>query len=162
MVPKNDFSTTYDMYGDMMYKIAYLYLGSADDAEDVMQDVFVKLITKAPKFKNEEHKKAWLIRATQNRCKDKLKASERGNVNIDDYSIPSQNNNVDTKIDIITEILKLPALYKSAIILYYYYDYSVSEIAKTLKISSSSVKMRLKRGREILKIELEDYHNETK
>ncbi len=162
METKNDFNTTYDMYGDMMYKIAYLYLGSADDAEDVMQDVFVKLITKAPKFKNEEHKKAWLIRTTQNRCKDKLKASERSNVNIDDYNIPSENRNMDTKIDIITEILKLPALYKSAIILYYYYDYSVSEIARTLKISSSSVKMRLKRGREILKIELEDYHNETK
>ncbi len=162
METKNDFNTTYDMYGDMMYKIAYLYLGSADDAEDVMQDVFVKLITKAPKFKNEEHKKAWLIRTAQNRCKDKLKASERSNVNIDDYNIPSENRNMDTKIDIITEILKLPALYKSAIILYYYYDYSVSEIARTLKISSSSVKMRLKRGREILKIELEDYHNETK
>lgn len=162
MTTENDFNTTYDMYGDMMYKIAYLYLSSADDAEDVMQDVFVKLITKAPKFKNEEHRKAWLIRTTQNKCRDRLKSSARKNISIDELNIPSENGNIDAKIDIITEILKLPAMYKSAIILYYYYDYSVNEIAGTLKITTSSVKMRLKRGREILKIELEDYHHETK
>ena len=157
MIPENDFDSAYDMYGDMIYKIAFLYLGTPEDAEDVMQDVFVRLISKAPEFKSEEHRKAWIIRTSQNRCRDKLRSSARKNLNLDDYSFSAENSNTDTKIDIINAIYKLPALYKSAVILYYYYDYSVSEIAKTLKISTSSVKMRLKRGRELLKIELEDY-----
>lgn len=162
MLFENDFDTVYDMYGDMIYKIAFLYLGTPEDAEDVMQDVFVRLITKAPEFKDEEHRKAWIIRTSQNRCRDKLRASARKNLNIDDYSFPSEDGDTDAKIDVINGIYKLPSIYKSAVILYYYYDYSVKEIAKTLKISTSSVKMRLKRGRELLKIELEDYCNETK
>ena len=62
------------------------------------------------------------------------------------------------EIDIVKNVLSLPAKYKTAVILYYYNDYSVEEIAKILKISKSAVKMRLKRAREILKIELEDYN----
>lgn len=160
MANKIDFDTVYNTYGDMMYKIAYLYLGSADDAEDVMQDVFTKLLTSQPSFKDEEHKKAWIIRTTQNKCKDVLKLSSRQNVSIDDLQFADNGFDSDTKLDVVSKLIKLPPKYKSAIILFYYYDYSVSQIASTLKISTSSVKMRLKRGREILKIELEDYSNE--
>ena len=59
--------------------------------------------------------------------------------------------------DVISKVIALPEKYKSAIILFYYNDYTVEEISKTLKISKSAVKKRLQRGRDILKLELEDY-----
>ena len=59
--------------------------------------------------------------------------------------------------DVISKVIALPQKYKSAIILFYYNDYTVEEISKTLKISKSAVKKRLQRGRDILKLELEDY-----
>ena len=65
--------------------------------------------------------------------------------------------NIHDSSDILKKVIALPEKYKSTVILYYYDDYSVDEISKILKISKSAVKMRLKRGREILKLELEDY-----
>ncbi len=91
-----------------------------------------------------------------------LKASRCKDTSADEIEIADfVKTNSDTSLDIIKRVVALPAKYKTAIILYYYYDYSVSEISQTLKISNSAVKMRLKRGREILKIELEDYENEA-
>lgn len=91
-----------------------------------------------------------------------LKSSKNKNTSIEEIEISDfiKTEN-DAQLDVIKQVVALPAKYKTAIILYYYYDYSVSEISKTLHISNSAVKMRLKRGREILKIELEDYGNET-
>lgn len=162
MNSQEEFETKYDLYGDMLYKIAFLYLGNAQDAEDALQDVFIKLLYNAPAFNNKSHEKAWLIRTTQNKCKDMLKASSNKNISIDDLELSSVADDNDTKIDVVKQIVSLPTKYKSAIILFYYYDYSVQDIANILKISNSAVKMRLKRGREILKIELEDYDYETK
>ncbi|MDE7124493.1 MAG: sigma-70 family RNA polymerase sigma factor, partial [Eubacterium sp.] len=93
---------------------------------------------------------------------DMLKASHCKDTSADEIEIADfVKASSDTQLDIIKQVVALPAKYKTAIILYYYYDYSVSEISQTLKISNSAVKMRLKRGREILKIELEDYEYEA-
>lgn len=159
---KKQFELKYDLYGEMLYKIAYLYFGNSYDAEDALQEVFIKLIYSAPSFKNSEHEKAWLIRVTQNKCRDMLKSAEHKNHLSDEIEASvSDDSNSDVRLDIIKQVAALPAKYKTAVILYYYYDYSVEQISQTLKISKSAVKMRLKRSREILKIELEDYVNET-
>lgn len=155
-----DFKTIYGKYGEMLYKIAFVYLGNRDDTEDVLQDVFVSLLRNPPKFKNEEHEKAWLIRTTRNKCLNMLKSPARKAADIDGVQIASLEINDDLHIDVIKQVIALPPKYKSAVILYYYNDYSVDEIAKILKIGKSAVKMRLKRGRELLKLELEDYNNE--
>ena len=157
-----DFQTKYKEYGEMLYRISFVLLGNPDDTEDVLQDVFITLLYNSPQFKTKEHEKAWLIRITQNKCINILKNSERKNLTIDEMKLPTYSENRDEKIDIIKHILSLPPKYKTAVILYYYNDYSVDEIATTLKISKSAVKMRLKRAREILKIELEDYNYEEK
>jgi RNA polymerase sigma factor (sigma-70 family) len=159
---KSKFEAKYKLYGDMLYKIAFLYFGNSYDAEDALQEVFIKLLYNSPSFKDLSHEKAWLIRVTQNKCRDMLKASRCKDTSADEIEIADfVKTNSDTSLDIIKRVVALPAKYKTAIILYYYYDYSVSEISQTLKISNSAVKMRLKRGREILKIELEDYENEA-
>jgi len=154
---ETEFEAKYNDYGNMLYKIAFLYTGNANDAEDVLQDVFTKYLTGKYKFKNAEHEKAWFIRVTQNKSLDYLKKSGRKSVCLDDVEITDTYNYDESEQDIISKVIALPEKYKSAIILYYYNDYSVEEISKILKISKSAVKKRLQRGREILKIELEDY-----
>ena len=160
MDKNTDFKTIYNKYGEMLYRIAFVYLGNQDDTEDVLQDVFVTLLNNTPKFTNTEHEKAWLIRITQNKCINLLKSPSRRTTDIDDMQIQTDDDNKDLHIDVIKQVVALAPKYKSAVILYYYNDYSVEEIAKTLKISKSAVKMRLKRSRELLKIQLEDYNNE--
>ncbi len=154
---ENEFEAKYNEYGNMLYKIAFLYLGNASDTEDALQDVFTKYLCGKYKFKNTEHEKAWFIRVTQNKCLDYLKKSGRKNECIDDVPVTATYKNNDMEQDVISKVIALPEKYKSAIILFYYNDYTVEEISKTLKISKSAVKKRLQRGRDILKLELEDY-----
>ncbi len=158
-VLEQEFEQKFELYGKMLYKIAFLYLGNSTDAEDVLQDVFVKYLNKKIQFKDEQHEKAWFIRVTQNNCKDLLKRSEHKNSSLDSVSLKEEQffKNDETKIDVYKKLLMLEPKYKSVIVLYYYQDFTVAEISKALKISESAVKMRLKRGREILKLELEDY-----
>lgn len=156
-----NFDELYEKHGQMLYKIAFLYFGNSHDAEDAVQEVFVKALQKLPNG-TEEHQKAWLIRVTQNQCKDMLKRSESKTVCIDDVVISNESEHIqsESRIDVLQKIVALSPKYKAVVILFYYYDYSVAQIADTLKISQSSVKMRLKRGRDILKLELEGYENE--
>lgn len=160
MDKNKEFKTAYDNYGEMLYRIAFVYLANQDDVEDVLQDVFISFLTNLSKFRSEGHKKAWLIRTTQNKSINLLKASSRKNINIEDIQLQGSEAVDDSHIDILKQIISLDEKYKSVVILYYYNDYSVSEIAQILKISKSAVKMRLKRSRELLKIKLEDYENE--
>lgn len=153
---EKEFEAKYNDYGKMLFRIAFLYVGNSADAEDILQDVFIKYLSGRYIFKDNDHEKAWFIRVTQNKALDFLKRKGRKNISIDDIESFTYEKNTDSA-DILREILALPEKYKSSVILYYYNDCSVEEISKILKISKSAVKMRLKRSREILKTELEDY-----
>ncbi len=153
---EKEFESKYKDYGNMLFKIAYLYVGNSADAEDILQDVFMKYLLGKQFFKDKEHEKAWFIRVTQNKSRDFIKRASAKNIPLEDIDYAVADDGVE-KTDILRKVMELPEKYKSSVILYYYYDYSVNEIAKTLKISVSAVKMRLKRSREILKLELEDY-----
>ena len=129
------------------------YMGNTADAEDVMQEVFMRLLYKSPKFKNTEHEKRWIIRTTSNVCKDILKRFDRKfSLNIDDVSkylsVPFEYSNAEI-------LFSLKPEYRMALYLRYYDNYSVEEIAEILSISVSAVKMRLKRGRDKLKLDIE-------
>ena len=156
--PEKEFEEKYDRYGSMLYKIAFLYLGNSSDAEDALQDVFAKYFFTKKSFNNAEHEKAWFIRVTQNKCLDILKKRDRQNINIDEISITAPNEK-ETQEDVVRCVLALPPKYKAAIILYYYSSCTTEEISAILKISKSAVKKRLQRGREMLRLELEDYKN---
>lgn len=152
---ENEFNTAYDLYADMLYKIAYLHTADKDESEDILQEVFIKLLYKSPSFKDSEHKKAWLIKTTTNQCKDFLKSSRRKNLPLNDEILGEEIFD-DKKLDVRNKLLKLDSKYKTVLYLFYYEDYTVEMIASTLSLSKSNVKMRLKRGRELLKNELED------
>jgi len=148
------FIEKYKLYGNMLYRLSMVYLYNHMDCEDVLQDAFIKLLYNSPEFNNEEHERRWLLRVCINCCKDKIKDKWRKE------KLPLDENIYFTKVvedyHLPETIMGLPNKIKAPLHLYYYEGYMVSEISEILGISNSAVKMRLKRGRERLKLELED------
>lgn len=145
----------YDLYKNMLFQIAFSYLGNKHDCEDIIQEAFIKLCCHAPEFEHEENEKRWLIRVTINLCKNHVhsfwhRMKENSDDALEQYFIHEDERRI------MSDVIRLPDKYKTIILLYYIAGYKISEIAQTLKLSESAVKMRLKRGRELLKIELED------
>ena len=134
-----------------MFRAAYALLGNKADAEDAVQEAFLRLVEKDPPFKDDEHEKAWLLRVTINLSKNMLKASERKNEPLA-YEAEYTENQPD---EVIYCVMKLEEKYRSVIHLYYYEGYSIKEIASILKLPSATVGTRLKRGRSKLKNMLE-------
>ncbi|NOW03276.1 RNA polymerase sigma factor [Clostridium beijerinckii] len=147
-----------ETYSDMLIRISYSYMKNLSDAEDITQEVFIKLLEKRPNFKNETHEKSWLIRVAINLSKDKLKSSYFKNTTSleDDFVDTTQEDN-----DVIQAVLSLPVKYRSIVFLYYYENYSISEISNILSIKESTVGSQLSRGRKLLKSILkEDFEYE--
>lgn len=146
-------SEKYYQYKSVIYRIAFSWMGNREESEDILQNVFLKWISLCPDFNSEEHEKRWFIRVTINLCKDAHKNFWRKNkVSISDISelLPAPQ-----EASLFQEIVNLELRYKTVIHLYYFEGYLIDEIAEILNLSVSAVKMRLKRGREKLKIELE-------
>ncbi len=158
---KNQFETAYSKYADMMYRIALSHMTRREDAEDVVHDVFIKYIQTSPSFSDDDHERAWLIRVTVNRCRDLLRRrSIRRYVAFDEIEeIPADEEPYEGSGVVATEA-QLPDKYKSVIVLHYLEHCSVEKCASILGLSESAVKMRLSRGREMLKkiLEKEGHH----
>ena len=147
----NDVITTvYHRQVGMVYRICFTYMKNAADAEDAVQDVFVKLMRYNPALESEEHEKAWLIRCAINVCKNMLRKKSRQEGNIDDYHHlhSEEENQVDQTL---TAVLALPDKYKHVVYLYYYEGYDSTEIAKMLHKSASTIRSNLMRARILLK-----------
>lgn len=138
-------------YSNSMFRAAYALLGSRDDAEDAVQEAFVRLIEKNPTINDDEHLKAWLLRVTINLSKNMLKASWRISKSVT-QEISYTENESD---EVLFCVMKLEENYRTVIHLYYYEGYSIKEIASILKLPAATVGTRLKRGRERLKKMLE-------
>lgn len=146
----------YYLYKTMLFRIAFSYMGNKYDCDDILQEAFIKLIYHAPDFSNDEDEKRWIIRITINLCKNHLGSFwHKNRRNIEDIE---QYVSAEEERTQLLDILNVPTKYKSVIHLYYYEGYNIAEIAQILNLSVSAIKMRLKRGREILKIELEGYY----
>lgn len=127
--------------------------GNKNDAEEAVQETFIKLLYKAPSFHEPEHEKAWLIRVMTNHCKNMQRSLWRRRVvSVEDIESCFQSLK---DLQLFEEVVGLPFKYKAVIHLFYYEDYTVRQIAETLSLSESAVKMRLQRGRQLLKLELE-------
>lgn len=155
-----DFEKIYERYKTTLYRIAFTYLKNNADVEDVLQEVFLKRLYQAPQFESEEHETHWMIRITVNLCKNTLKSFWKRNVDgIDE--LPELENMLvghrnDRKREVLEEVMKLPAKQRITIYLHYYEGYSCKEIANILACKESAVKMRLKKGRDLLKISLKE------
>lgn len=142
----------YDAYGAAVYRLALAFLGQRADAEDVTQETFCRLLYRAPSFTDENHKKRWLLQVAANLSRNQLRGFWRKQVTQLEDTLPA---GTPEEQDALSAVMALPEKFKLPIHLYYYEGYSVAEVADILKLGQSAVKMRLKRGRELLKLELE-------
>ncbi|REK77822.1 RNA polymerase subunit sigma-24 [Paenibacillus paeoniae] len=140
------------MYSDMVLRLALTYLRNISDAQDICQDVFLKIYKYRKEFADSEHEKAWIIRVTINGCKDELRRPWRKrNTPLHETSLPIQD--VKNK-EVVSHVLNLPEKYRVIIYLFYFESYSTYEIAKLLNRRENTVRTQLKRARELLKHEI--------
>ena len=146
-----DMRSAVKRYSPMMLHSAFVLLRNSQDAEDAVQESFLKLIKKQPAFRDEEHLKAWLLRVTVNTAKDMLRSSARKCTEL----VEEITFEYDENTDLLNEVLELPEKYRLVIHLYYYEGYSVNEIAEIISRPPSTVRTRLDRGRKMLRTSLE-------
>lgn len=138
-------------YSNMIFKICLALLCNEHDAKDAVQDTFYKYIRKTKEFENEEHEKAWLITVATNICKNMLRFKLM-HPQVDINSIYDYYE-LEEDGKILEDIMSIPYKFKIVMILHYVEGYKVDEIAKIIEKTPSAVKMRLQKGRKLLKQE---------
>ena len=140
-------------YAPAIYRLAYARTGSRADAEDIMQEVFVRLLRAGPDFADRAHARAWLLRVAANCANDWFRAPWRRREGPLTDSLPAPEHEDG---GVVEAVLALPAKYRTAVHLYYYEELSVAEIAKITGKSESAVKSRLFRARAMLREALKE------
>ena len=140
-------------FAPAIFRLAYARTGNRADAEDIMQEVFVRLLRARPEFADREHAKAWLLRVAANCANDWFRAPWRRREGPLTDSLPAPEHEDG---GVVEAVLALPAKYRTAVHLYYYEELSVAEIAKITGKSESAVKSRLFRARAMLREALKE------
>ncbi len=144
------------LYQDSLFAVAFNLCKNAQDAEDVVQDTFIRYYTLKKEFDSKEHIRAWLIRVAINRAKNVSRTFWRRNrISLQDY-METLTFETEESENLFETVMKLPEKYRIVIHLFYYEDYSVGEIAGILNLSESNVKVRLSRGRTLLRDALKE------
>ena len=141
-------------YAGDVFRLAYARTGSRADAEDVMQETFVRLLRARPAFAEPEHARAWLLRVAANCANDWFRAPWRRREGPLEDALPAPEE--PEPGGVVEAVLALPAKYRTAVHLYYYEELSVAEIAKITGKSESAVKSRLFRARAMLREALKE------
>lgn len=145
-----------EKYKNNIYAVAFNICKNKHDAEDVVQDTFIQYLSHKKDFQSEEHIRAWIIRVAINKAKNKNNLFFRRNsLPLEDY-INTLTFESDETQELFETVMKLPEKYRIVTHLFYYEDYSVQEIANILKITQSNVKVRLSRGRLLLRKTLKE------
>ena len=149
-----DIESVVRQYSNMLYRVCFFILKNEQDVKDVLQETFVKYIETRPVFESEEQRKLWLIKVSQNKCKEFLRFHKRHIYipldEVENSVMITGGLDFDTK-ETIAFIWDLDYKLKSAVILYYVEGYSVKEVAQMLSVTEAAVKKRLQRAREKMK-----------
>lgn len=134
-------------YESRVYRTAVAIMGNRADAEDIVQDAFIKVLEKRPEFESPEHEIAWLIRVTVNLCRSRLRSKwwKKTEPLLDSYPARSESEQ-----QLMETILSLPAKYRIVLHLFYYEGYSTREIAEITEQKESTVRSLLTRARQKL------------
>ena len=135
---------------DTVYRICYSFMKNKTEAEDMVQETFLRLISAGKTFQNLRHEKAWLIVTASNLCKDQLKRLYRTDEDLDAHTELTGETDVPDN-PVLEAILRLEENYKTVVYLYYYEGYSTAEIAKYIRCPQATVRTRLSRARTQLK-----------
>lgn len=133
------FDELYELYANDVLRLSYYYLGDRQRAEDVCQDVFVRLITNKPKLAA-GHEKGWLLRVTVNRCRDLwrsswLKRVVLGSPVFEIIPGPDEIGSMVEKQALAHAINKVPAVFREVLLLHYYQGMAINEIAEMLQVA---------------------------
>ena len=133
---------------DRLLRTAVAIMGCVAEAEDIVQETFLRLYQHQPHFASQSHETAWLIRVTVNLCKSRLRSHwwSKSAPLLDIY--PATN---DFQHDLVETVLSLPHKYRAAIHLYYYEGYSTYDIAEITSQTEAAVRQQLSRGRQMIK-----------
>lgn len=155
MLTNQQYTCLVERYIDTVFRIALHYTNSAHDAEDITQNVFLALLRNQKDFESDDHIRYWLIRVAVNESKKLLRSPWRRHISFEEYLATQPEATLEDR-DILGAVMALPRKYRLPIYLYYYEEYSTQEIADILKIPKGTVCTNLKRGRELLKLSLEE------
>ena len=139
-------------YENLLYRTALSHTGDREDAMDIVQETFLRWLTKRPDFASDEHEKAWLLRVAINLSRNLVsKKGNRGNAELLDI-YPAAD---EEEQSLIQDVMALPAKYRDVIYLYYYEGYSTKEIADILGEKEVTIRSQMLRARRLLKGRLE-------
>ena len=145
-----------ETYRDRLFAAAFQVCGNAADAEDAAQEALLRYHISEKQFESEQHIRAWLLRVAINCAKNVSRSFFRRNtVPLEDYMDSLEFDSGESR-EIFREVMNLPETYRLVIHLYYYENYSVAEIGNILGLTESNVKVRLSRGRQLLKKALQE------
>ena len=145
-----------ETYRDRLFAAAFQVSGNAADAEDAAQEALLRYHTSEEQFESEQHIRAWLLRVAVNCAKNVSRSFFRRNtVPLEDYMDALEFDSGESRL-IFREVMGLLEKYRLVIHLFYYEDYTVAEIRRILGLTESNVKVRLSRGRQLLKKNLQE------
>lgn len=151
MEERNYAADAFEKHSDMVYRLAFARVKNRTDADDILQEVFLRYLRRGKKAESEEHERALLIRMTINCTKSLHTGAWRRNTTELDESIPAAETPSSEMLD---AVFRLPIKYRTVIHLHYYCGYSAEEIAVLLRSRASTVRSQLFRAREKLKQDL--------
>lgn len=146
-----------ERYADMVYRLALTEVKNRTDADDIFQEVFLRLVRNLHKLTTEEHVKAWLLRVTINCSKKHFQSYWNRNVDFlsEDTELGKESEELAVLLEaenpVTTAVWRLPEKYRIVVHLFYFEDFSVLQIAKILNLSENTVKSQLHRARTMLK-----------
>ena len=155
------FASLYEQYADDVLRMAYFYLADRHKAEDVCQDVFVKLYTHGKSIEP-GREKAWLLRVTVNSCRDQWRGAWLRRVVLGAPAleiIPAQDDEIEKreeKAELMRAVYKLPAAFREAVLLHYYQGLGIAEIAQMLDLPEGTISSRLSRAWKNLEVLLKE------
>nr|WP_304954613.1 sigma-70 family RNA polymerase sigma factor [uncultured Acetatifactor sp.] len=174
-----------DAYGDMLFKLSFLRLQNAQDAEDVVQEVFYQYLKKPRTFQSPEHEKAWFLKVTLNGCRKVWRSAWKrhqapwpsgpGDAENSQWDLNGTKEAMpqDAQVHepeerffrreenrrLLQAVLALPEKYRDVIHLFYYEELSVKEISRITGRGESTVTSQLTRGRELLRKSLKEEYD---
>ena len=149
-----------EKYKDHLFAVAFNICKNAADADDVVQDTFLQYHITDKQFENEQHIRAWLIRVAINKAKNiNMSFWRLSKIPLEDYMETLTFETPEAE-NLFEEVMTLPEKYRIVIHLFYYEDYSIREIAQIINATESNVKVRLTRGRRLLKQVLKEEWND--
>ncbi|SEO26986.1 RNA polymerase sigma-70 factor, ECF subfamily [Amphibacillus marinus] len=163
-----------NQHGQMVQRITYTYVKDHATAEDLTQEIFLKVYRKIDSFHFDSSFKTWIYRIAINHCKDYLKSWHYRHVLVNEYKVMHTQGSVANSVSLqagetaqneqlVNAVLALPIRYREVIFLFYYEDLSIKMIAKITKSKEGTIKARLNRARKILRkqLEQEGYHERS-